>query len=114
MELRRSVWPHGVNCLHGFLCKHCWEKEELKAEIKRLRTRSKQMKTEWNRVYFEPELGRKYLVWWSTKQKGRFAIGEYRWDIDELAYVWTANGSREYGKLVEFWSELPDAPSEQE
>lgn len=67
--------------------------------------------TKWTRVHFEPEPNRKYLVWWNTTQKGRFAIGEYRWDIHEVDYVWTANGSRKLGKLIEFWAELPDKPS---
>jgi hypothetical protein len=70
------------------------------------------MKTKWNRVHFEPEVKRKYLVWWSTKYGGRLAIGEYVYDGHEIDYVWTANGSRQMGKLVEFWAELPDAPSE--
>ena len=72
------------------------------------------MKIKWNRcVDFEPELGRKYLVWWDTVQRGRFAIGEYRmdWYCDELGPRWSANGSRQLGELVEFWAELPDAPS---
>ena len=67
--------------------------------------------TKWNRVHFEPEPNRKYLVWWNTAQKGRYAIGEYRWDVDEVDYVWTANNSRKLGKLIEFWAELPDKPS---
>lgn len=66
----------------------------------------------WNRVHFEPRPNRKYLVWWNTKQKGRFAIGEYRQYVDDIYPQWSANGSRTLGKHVEFWAELPDAPSE--
>jgi hypothetical protein len=69
------------------------------------------MKVKWNRVHFEPEVGRKYLVWWPTTQRGRYAIGEYRNDWYTGGPSWAANGSRKLGKLVEFWAELPDAPS---
>ena len=69
------------------------------------------LKVKWNRVYFEPKPERKYLVWWNTKHGGVFAIGEYRYRSGDMGPVWSANGSVERGKLVEFWAELPTAPS---
>ena len=69
------------------------------------------MKVKWNRVHFEPEPERKYLVWWNTKHGGVFAVGEYRERLGDMGPIWSASGDLQRGKLVEFWAELPDAPS---